>query len=99
MKYKSFRDKKHRRYIANNEILRTTYKSLACNSLIPKYASFRARLQLQKLPRKGSLIKIQNRCIISARAHSVFRDFKLSRITFRELVSTGVLPGIRKSSW
>jgi small subunit ribosomal protein S14 len=41
----------------------------------------------------------RNRCLITVRAGSVFRFFRLSRILIKELASRGGLPGIRKSSW
>lgn len=43
--------------------------------------------------------KIKSRCIWSKRARSIYSFFRLSRITMRELIGIGFIPGIRKSSW
>jgi len=56
-------------------------------------------LELSKLPRNSSKIRIQNRCIYTGRAHSVFRKFKMSRLIFRQLSLDGNISGITKSTW
>lgn len=40
-----------------------------------------------------------NRCGICGRPHAFMRDFQICRICFRNLASTGKIPGVRKSSW
>lgn len=40
-----------------------------------------------------------NRCNICGRPKGYMRDFQLCRICFRELASTGRIPGVTKSSW
>jgi small subunit ribosomal protein S14 len=74
--------------------------------LIAKYAEKRARLKaegdyeaLQKLPRNGSPVRQHNRCKITGRPKGYMRQFGVSRITFRELASAGLIPGIKKASW
>ncbi len=54
---------------------------------------------LAKMPRDSSLCRYKNRCMFTGRARGVYRKFKLSRITFRELASKGEIPGITKASW
>jgi small subunit ribosomal protein S14 len=36
---------------------------------------------------------------MTGRPRAYYRKFKLSRITLRELASTGQIPGMVKSSW
>lgn len=55
--------------------------------------------KLQKLPRDTSRIRVRNRCELSGRPRGVYRDFRLSRIKFRELAHQGLIPGVTKSSW
>jgi len=43
--------------------------------------------------------RIVKRCWKCGRKHGYMRDFGLCRICFRELASTGQLPGVKKSSW
>lgn len=57
------------------------------------------QVQLQKLPRNSSPSRLKNRCQVTGRSRGYMRKFGLSRITFREMASLGLLPGIRKSSW
>ena len=42
--------------------------------------------------------QVKNRCTISFRSRSPLRVFRLSRIVFRGLASSGALLGIKKSS-
>jgi small subunit ribosomal protein S14 len=73
---------------------------------VEKYAELRAELKargdyigLSQLPRDASPTRLVNRCKISGRRHAYIRRFKISRITFRELASAGLIPGVTKSSW
>jgi small subunit ribosomal protein S14 len=43
--------------------------------------------------------RVKLRCILSGRSRSNSVEYGLSRITFRNLISFGLIPGIRKSSW
>lgn len=76
------------------------------DKLIAKYAEKRARLKaegdyegLQKLPRNASPVRQHNRCKITGRPKGYMRQFGVSRITFRELASSGLVPGVKKASW
>ena len=73
---------------------------------VAKYASLRAELKAKKdyaslaqLPRDASPTRLVNRCQVTGRRHAYIRRFKISRITFRELASAGLIPGVTKSSW
>jgi small subunit ribosomal protein S14 len=74
--------------------------------LIAKYAEKRTRLKeegdyvgLQKLPRNSNPIRLRNRCMLTGRPRGYMRQFGISRITFREMASNGLIPGIKKASW
>ncbi|MGC1481357.1 MAG: 30S ribosomal protein S14 [Chthoniobacterales bacterium] len=73
---------------------------------VEKYAELRAELKaagdyigLSQLPRDASPTRVVNRCQLTGRRRAFLRRFKLSRITFRELASNGMIPGVTKSSW
>jgi small subunit ribosomal protein S14 len=73
---------------------------------VAKYAVLRAEHKAKKdnaslcqLPRDASPTRLVNRCQITGRRHAFLRRFKVSRITFRELASAGLIPGVTKSSW
>ena len=44
-------------------------------------------------------IKVTRRCQICGRARAVYRKFGVCRICFRNLASSGLIPGVRKASW
>jgi len=44
-------------------------------------------------------VQQHNRCQLCGRPRAYMRKFGLCRICFRELAVTGVIPGVRKSSW
>ena len=73
---------------------------------VDKYASLRAELKAKKdyvgltqLPRDASPTRLVNRCQSSGRRRGYIRRFKLSRMAFRELALSGMIPGVTKSSW
>ncbi len=58
-----------------------------------------AREALNKMPRDSSPIRLRNRCQLTGRPRGFIRKFQLSRLTFREMASMGLIPGVTKSSW
>ena len=74
--------------------------------LVAKYAEKRAALKeagdyagLAKLPKNSNPIRLHNRCQLTGRPKGYMRDFGISRITFREMASNGLIPGVKKASW
>ena len=57
------------------------------------------RIKLEKMPRDSNPVRIRNRCVVTGRPRAYYRKFGLSRITFRELASQGMIPGVSKASW
>ena len=99
MENQNFRDKKRRVLIQKYEEKRRLYQYLACDMHLPKEVRFEYALCLNKLPRNSSLVRRQNRCIETGRSKAVYKQFRLSRIRFRELARQGLLPGVFKASW
>lgn len=58
-----------------------------------------ARIALNKMPRDSNPIRLRNRCQLTGRPRGVLSKFKLSRLTFREMASVGLIPGVTKASW
>jgi small subunit ribosomal protein S14 len=74
--------------------------------LAEKFAAKREQLksegkwdELQKLPRNASPVRGRNRCKLTGRPRGYMRQFGVSRVTFREMVTFGLIPGLTKSSW
>ena len=60
---------------------------------------FEASIELAKLPRNSSKVRLHNRCELTGRSKGYYRKLKLSRIQLRKLSSEGQVPGMTKSSW
>ncbi|MDH3004926.1 MAG: 30S ribosomal protein S14 [Candidatus Shikimatogenerans sp. JK-2022] len=56
-------------------------------------------LDLQKIPKNASKVRIKNYCKITGRFRGYIRFFGISRIELRRLSSNGLIPGIKKASW
>jgi small subunit ribosomal protein S14 len=54
---------------------------------------------LSKMLRPRDLIRIRMRCQITGRPRGNYRKFGVCRIIFRDLASSGLIPGVRKASW
>jgi small subunit ribosomal protein S14 len=74
--------------------------------LVDQYSERRAKLKsdgdyvaLSRLPRNSNPIRMHNRCKLTGRPKGYMRQFGVSRITFREMASKGLIPGIKKASW
>ena len=92
------RDLKRRELHAKHKDRRAHLKQQIKNSQDPAEKQ-RLHWQLQQLPRNSSSTRLKNRCQVTGRPRAYMRKFGLSRITFREMASLGLLPGVRKSSW
>nr|QXU76251.1 ribosomal protein S14 [Dicranopteris pedata] len=55
--------------------------------------------ELQSLPRNSAPTRLHNRCSLTGRPRSNYRDFGLSRHVLREMAHACLLPGVIKSSW
>ena len=78
---------------------RKSLKKIIMNRDLPLDERFSAQIKLNEMPRDSSHIRVRNRCLETGRPRGNYRKFKMSRIAFRELASTGQVPGILKSSW
>jgi len=74
--------------------------------IVQKFAAKRAKLKadgdyvgLSRIPRNSNPNRLRNRCRITGRSRGYMRQFGVSRITFREMASAGLIPGVKKASW
>ena len=72
---------------------------------VAKYAVKRAALKaagdyagLDKLPKNASPVRLHNRCKLIGRPRGYMRKFGINRVTFRQMASDGLIPGVTKSS-
>ncbi len=101
MAKKSSIEKNNRRAKLTKQLAprRERLKTLARDRDAAPEERFEAQLKLAQLPRNSSGTRIRNRCQLTGRPRGVYRKFKLSRIAVRELSSSGLIPGMTKSSW
>ena len=81
-------------------------RELKRQRLVQKYAKKRQALKeagdyegLQKLPKNASPVRLHNRCKITGRPKGYMRTFGISRVLFRKMANSGLIPGVKKSSW
>lgn len=101
MAKKSSVEKQKRRERTVNRLWdkRQDLRSKAANLKLSMEEREQARIALNKMPRDSCKIRLRNRCQLTGRARGYLRKFKLSRLSFRELASHGMIPGVTKSSW
>lgn len=61
--------------------------------------AYEAAQKLQAIPRNANPIRLHNRCKLTGRPKGYIRMFGISRIQFREMASSGLIPGVKKASW
>ena len=61
--------------------------------------AYEAARKLQEIPRNANPIRLHNRCKLTGRPKGYMRLFGISRIQFREMASSGLIPGVKKASW
>ena len=71
-----------------------------------KFAEKRAALKaagdykaLDLLPKNASPARLRNRCQLTGRPRGYMRHFALCRNMFRDMASSGKIPGVTKASW
>jgi len=90
------RDKLRRNLVKKHEIHKLNLKLKGLKSNQNQWYYF---LKLSNFPKDSSITRIRNRCVKTGRARGNLKNFKLSRIAFRELALSGNLPGVNKSSF
>jgi small subunit ribosomal protein S14 len=93
------RNLKRVRLIEKYASKRAELKAIIADPNTDDVAFYKAQAKLTKLPKNSSPIRARNRCSVTGRPRAYIRKFGLSRITFRELATRGMIPGVTKSSW
>lgn len=93
------REAKRERLVKKYAARRAELKAQALNLDLSPDEREQARMQLQKLPRNSSEVRLQNRCRRTGRPHGFYRKFGLGRNKLREAAMAGDVPGLVKASW
>lgn len=99
MKILLTKDKNRRNQYLLFEKKRKIFKSILNNLDLPKNLRYNIYKRLINLPADTSVTRVKNRCIITNRPKAVYKNFKMSRIVFRDLALNGQLVGVQKASW
>ncbi len=78
---------------------RQALKKIAADINVSEEERHAARIAINKMPRDSSPVRLRNRCLLTGRARGFIRQFKVSRLSFREMALNGLIPGVTKSSW
>lgn len=92
-------DKLRRKKVLQNLEKRTLLKNKIKNHNTDSFERIQMQLELQKLPRNSSQVRIKKRCVLSGRTHGIVGPFNISRIKIRELIELGLVPGFKKAIW
>nr|YP_009427386.1 ribosomal protein S14 [Rhachidosorus consimilis]ASU96102.1 ribosomal protein S14 [Rhachidosorus consimilis] len=92
------RENKRKKLVTRYDVTRQSLKRRMRSSL-PIQDKLITSKKLQSLPRNSAPVRLRNRCSLTGRPRSNYRDFGLSRHVPREMAHTCVLPGVSKSSW
>ena len=93
------RNEKRKRMAKKFLSKRTRLKAIANDDSLPLEERFTARIKLAALPRYSALNRVRNRCEVTGRPRGYYRKLRMSRISLRDLGSSGLIPGLVKSSW
>mmetsp|Transcript_11719 Transcript_11719/g.20132 ORF Transcript_11719/g.20132 Transcript_11719/m.20132 type:complete len:111 (-) Transcript_11719:11-343(-) len=93
----NYRDAARRKLFAENEVERKVLKSIIYNQNLPQPIRVAATERLAARPFNESLYRIHDYCIMSGRSRAVLRDWKVSRLVFRDYARRGMLPGVRQT--
>lgn len=93
------RDRKRRKLIERFYDKKAKLKAIVKDVNVSFDDKMKAQHELSKIPRNASMGRARNRCKITGRGRGYMSFFGVSRIKFRELASSGLLPGVRKASW
>lgn len=93
------KNSRRQRMIKSQAPKRAKLKAIVMDKDLPVEDRFAAQVKLSEMPRNGAKVRYRNRCELTGRARSVYRKFKLGRVIFRDLASSGQIPGVIKASW
>ncbi len=93
------REKKRNKVVRRYTARRARLKAIIKSPTAAEEEKQEAMLELQKLPRNASPVRLRNRCSLTGRAKGYYRKFGLGRNKLREAAMRGDIPGLVKASW
>ena len=93
------KNNRRKRMVANQKNSRDELKKIANDKNRSFEERFDAMVKLSQKPRNSSKVRIKNRCSLTGRPRAYHGYFDVSRVMLRELALSGLIPGLKKSSW
>ena len=93
------KDRTNRSAFRDIEMKNFILKSIVKNTDISSSVKLNATHVLISQNKKGSIVKKNNRCLLTARKSSVDSKLKLSRTVLFKSASRGLISGFKKLSW
>jgi small subunit ribosomal protein S14 len=93
------RDQKRKKLISKHAEKRAELRKRLNDPDVSIEEKLDIQVAFSKLPRNSCPTRLTRRCEVSGRPRAYYRKFGISRIALRELALSGMLPGVRKSSW
>ena len=93
------KNNKRKRMVANQKNSRTELKKIAEDETKSFEERFEAMVKLSEKPRNSSKVRVKNRCSLTGRPRAYHGYFNVSRVMLRERALSGLIPGLKKSSW
>jgi ribosomal protein S14 len=99
MKKLSIKDKKKRLNTNKCELKRFVLNTLLRNFNFSDITRWNASINLRYMPVNSSATRILNRCVLTINKKRLNKLSNFSRMVFLKLSRSGLISGIRKSSW
>ncbi len=93
------KNERRKKLTARYAVKRRAFKAVIQNPKSTIEEKLSAQTWLQKLPRNSAKDRIRHRCSMTGRSRGNLREFGLSRMVFREMALSGLIPGVHKASW
>lgn len=93
------KNERRKKLTARYAAKRRALKAVVQNPKSTSEEKMAAQVAMQKLPKNSAKERIRHRCSMTGRSRGNLREFGLSRIAFREMALSGLIPGVRKASW
>lgn len=93
------RNLQHTKLFKKQELSKLFFKKILKEITLPTKETHNFYIYLGFFSRMGLPTRFNTACFLTEKSKSVFKKFKLNRISFRELALAGHLNGLSKSSW
>ena len=93
------KDLQRRILVCKFEKKKIILKAILSNLNLPLKLRIEAQIELSKLPRDSSIVRIRNRSLINSKPRGNLTKYGIDRITFKDWVQNGLIPGCTTYSW